>query len=1046
MAWDTPIGYSTHYSFPKYAIGANPGADALNENLIEAIDTKIYEAYQSAGSLTALLPIKIVSQQISIEYEDNLILSLNNKLDTAQNIKTTGTPQFTRIGIGGVADEIIPLKVYGAAKVTGDLTVDGNFYIGGNINQVNVVDLDVADHAIRLNKNGDNTTALDGGVEMLGTNNAVIASVKYNGSAWLSDIHFDLGGGKVYKIGGTEVLSSTTLGATVVNSSLTSIGTLSHDLNIANTKVYKINGTTTLSATALGANVVTSSLTAVGTLTTGVWQATVINGQYLNYNNTNLKVTANQINTIQDISATSSPAFAKPNFTQGYQINGVDFVNNAGYFVTNLIPNVPDTYDLGSSTKLWRKGWLSELEAVVFAENTITLLGGWFYVTKNQGTLIADVDNVQTQINFGMAMTPNDFIVFRNNNQVEYMQIGTLVSGTTYNVTRNKDGTGANNWTAGTPFAVLGYNGDGRIEFNAYDTPRISIIKQGTAYNAQTELIRIGDLNGMPGYSTQTVGAYYGDANSYFKYDQTNGAVFKGNGSGLTSINGGNIQTGTVTLNQLNFTPVQTSNVVASINASAEGITINANRLNLTGVLAVGTAANDVNTNVTTISGDKIRSGVIQSNNWTTTTGSYYDLINGTITLGGSASPNFSVSNSGLMISKSGAIGNWTISNNKIEKVTYDGSKWLYLGLYSDFTNYTTGLQVKAEQSSITKVIVNAGSYNDGGAARYGFSIWDAINSQWLMNVGYGGPSNNLSALMAGWNFDYQKLYNNNTRLEASASLKGLGVSDGTNDLIKIGEFTGNPPDVSTDYTSQAIASGDFATTTKYNNWVKGDDTKFTHDASGYSGYCLKCIATTDAGQWYQTATLTQAGVLSGISGKTVEVSFWAKKGPEWTGAQSLKFTIWTSVYTPTTWITAATYNCTPTSTSWTQYKFMCNIPSGAYQIKYELLFFELVNDNRASCFVDEIQMRLFDKTFVYVNNNGLNVYTSPLSNFSFLNGVLNINANSILLNNKPIGKWLGNHPTGTSSSNLPLEPGCMFSIGSTYYIVNDDLSTSALN
>lgn len=52
--------------------------------------------------------------------------------------------------------------------------------------------------------------------------------------------------------------------------------------------------------------------------------------------------------------------------------------NFSGGIQSNFIPAATDTYDLGSSTKLWRKGYLSELDAVVFAENTVTLLGGWF--------------------------------------------------------------------------------------------------------------------------------------------------------------------------------------------------------------------------------------------------------------------------------------------------------------------------------------------------------------------------------------------------------------------------------------------------------------------------------------------------------------------------------------------------------------------------------------------------------------------------------------------------------------------------------------------
>ena len=55
---------------------------------------------------------------------------------------------------------------------------------------------------------------------------------------------------------------------------------------------------------------------------------------------------------------------------------------------------------------------------------------------------------------------------------------------------------------------------------------------------------------------------------------------------GQTTINGAKITTGTVTLTTLNFVPLSSSgdtdDIVATINASAEGITINANRINIT--------------------------------------------------------------------------------------------------------------------------------------------------------------------------------------------------------------------------------------------------------------------------------------------------------------------------------------------------------------------------------------------------------------------------------------------------------------------------------
>lgn len=51
----------------------------------------------------------------------------------------------------------------------------------------------------------------------------------------------------------------------------------------------------------------------------------------------------------------------------------------------------------------------------------------------------------------------------------------------------------------------------------------------------------------------------------------------------LTKIDGGLISTNTITTTQLNFTPVQGTNVIASINASTEGITIDADNISISG-------------------------------------------------------------------------------------------------------------------------------------------------------------------------------------------------------------------------------------------------------------------------------------------------------------------------------------------------------------------------------------------------------------------------------------------------------------------------------
>jgi len=86
----------------------------------------------------------------------------------------------------------------------------------------------------------------------------------------------------------------------------------------------------------------------------------------------------------------------------------------------------------------------------------------------------------------------------------------------------------------------------------------------------------------------------------------------------VTTISGGKITANTITVTQLNFTPVKSTDVIARINASAEGIKIDADNIyisglttfqagyNPTGKIAAGGAAADVNAYATTINGGKI--------------------------------------------------------------------------------------------------------------------------------------------------------------------------------------------------------------------------------------------------------------------------------------------------------------------------------------------------------------------------------------------------------------------------------------------------------
>lgn len=558
--------------------------------------------------ITAQQPLSMVGAIVTLNYTDNFKLSLDNKLETIQDIKKTSTTiEFAQIGfggapdtsykvknygdewivgnqkidgvqsIGGAADVNFKQKIYGNQKITGNITVDGDIYIGGSINRVNVVDLDISDHAIRLNKGGDNTTALDGGMEMLGTGDSVLGSIKYNGTNWLSDLSFDIANGKtykinnvdvlsattlgtsvvtssltsvgtlnhdlniantkVYKINSTEVLSSTSLGSTVVSSSLTSIGTLNHDLNIASTKVYRINGTQILSSTGLGSTVVSSSLTGVGTLTTGVWNATAINGQYINYNTTNLKVTTNQLNTIQDISTTSSPTFANITLSGRIDQQGT---TNSEFGSQSVLPKQSYYGNLGALNKKWLTLHAAELwvETLV-AQDTIATIGGRVLVgptTSLTQDLLSTATTIYVKHN---QMVSGDVVYMEAQGKIEFLRITSSASGSagnySYSVTRDLDATGANDWYAGDAMFNTGQAGNGFIDLysirgikSASQTGPTIVgnVRNSATYNDWSEHWAIGNLNNLYGYATNIYGVglgKYAAASVNITADPTNG-------------------------------------------------------------------------------------------------------------------------------------------------------------------------------------------------------------------------------------------------------------------------------------------------------------------------------------------------------------------------------------------------------------------------------------------------------------------------------------------------------------------------------------------
>lgn len=128
---------------------------------------------------------------------------------------------------GNVITSLNGQQFAGDVDIDGALNVDGNVTFGGTTTAINSTNLTIVDNNITLANVGTptNITANNGGFTVKGDTDKTFkwetANENFNSSE-----NLNVESGKTYKINNTSVLSSTTLGTGVINSSLTSVGTI----------------------------------------------------------------------------------------------------------------------------------------------------------------------------------------------------------------------------------------------------------------------------------------------------------------------------------------------------------------------------------------------------------------------------------------------------------------------------------------------------------------------------------------------------------------------------------------------------------------------------------------------------------------------------------------------------------------------------------------------------------------------------------------------------------------------------------------------------
>ena len=270
------------------ADGTSVSADSFLSSIADGSTTGSLQVLNSNGITVgpnANQIMKIVGNSFVTEnarIDDDYIIKVTSSAAGSQVIDALHIDASTkRVGIF----QDTPLHTL---DVTGDMRVTGNLIVEGNSASIDVATLRVEDKQIELAITSDSTLLDDAGVNDAGllvrvTGDDKSFTWKNATKAWTSSEHMDIVTGKSYKIGGTDVLSATTLASSVTSATgLTTIGTLGA-LSVDNMNLNNATITTTaLGLTITSADTITISnsrkITGVGAPTTG---ADVANKTYV---------------------------------------------------------------------------------------------------------------------------------------------------------------------------------------------------------------------------------------------------------------------------------------------------------------------------------------------------------------------------------------------------------------------------------------------------------------------------------------------------------------------------------------------------------------------------------------------------------------------------------------------------------------------------------------------------------------------------------------------------------------------------------------------
>ena len=202
---------ATYSNQSGYAITSGFATTSNNVNVVNSTSNTTHSLLFSPGSGT--LSGAALSSNSTVSYNPSTFVL------STPGLAVTSSTASTSYNTGA-------LVVAGGVGIGGSLYVNGDLTINGTTTTINSVTLTVDDKNIELGSvsSPSDVTAEAGGITLKGTSDKFINW--YTGTGWSSNQDWNLASGLVYKINNTSVLSASSLGTGVTNSSLTAVGTI----------------------------------------------------------------------------------------------------------------------------------------------------------------------------------------------------------------------------------------------------------------------------------------------------------------------------------------------------------------------------------------------------------------------------------------------------------------------------------------------------------------------------------------------------------------------------------------------------------------------------------------------------------------------------------------------------------------------------------------------------------------------------------------------------------------------------------------------------